>query len=665
VVPLREREPRLPYLPALDGVRAVAVAAVLLFHGGVRWASGGFLGVDVFFALSGFLITSLLLHEVQTSGTVRLRAFWARRARRLLPALVAVVIVVCLYAANGVDPTVRARVPGDAIGALLYFANWHFAFTGNSYFDRTALPSPLQHTWSLGIEEQFYAVWPVLVLLCVAAWRLRHELLAVVCGIGALGSVVWMVALHDRGASVNRLYYGTDTRAVALLCGAAIGAIALRATQEADRPDARPVWWRAWSRTVVGVAALLVVVALVTGARDDAPWLYPWGFLGVALATSLLIAALVSHPRGPVSAMLSTPPLVALGRISYGVYLWHWPVYQMLDGERTGLRGPSLLLLRLAVTGLVSVASYHLVEQPMRRRGGALRRRVQLGVATGALVAAAAAVAVVAQVSVPELPGQAAAVAHADVVRATPVPTATSVPTATPVASASSHPTGVVGVPGRMLVVGDSVGLSLGSGVRPYFREHHHDVIDSALLGCGIAETSPLRYFGNVQPQPSVCNDWPDRWHRMLVQYRPQLVLLVVGRWEVMDRMYDGRWSHVGEPAFDAYLGRQLDRAFEVLGSTGARVATVTAPYYRRGERPDGGLWPEDETWRVDAWNALLRAAVGRHPGVALVDLNAKMAPDGGYENYVDGIMLREDGVHLTSDAGWWLAPWLLQQLDF
>jgi peptidoglycan/LPS O-acetylase OafA/YrhL len=206
-------ETRLRYMPALDGLRAVAVAGVLLYHGDVTWARGGYLGVDAFFVLSGFLITTLLLAEWRTNGAIDLVDFWRRRARRLLPALFLVLGAVALFAATWAPTDTLERLRGDAFATLGYVANWRFIWSSDSYFAQFSSPSPLQHVWSLAIEEQFYLVWPpaFLVLLRVTGGS-RRAVLGITAGLAA-GSALLMAVLFTPGADPSRVYYGTDTRA--------------------------------------------------------------------------------------------------------------------------------------------------------------------------------------------------------------------------------------------------------------------------------------------------------------------------------------------------------------------------------------------------------------------------------------------------------------------
>jgi lysophospholipase L1-like esterase len=183
-------------------------------------------------------------------------------------------------------------------------------------------------------------------------------------------------------------------------------------------------------------------------------------------------------------------------------------------------------------------------------------------------------------------------------------------------------------------------------------------------IGCGVARGGPYRTAGQTLNQKPECDTWPARWTQRISHDRPDVVLLMIGRWETVDRINEGHWTHVGEPEFDSYLSGELDRALGILGSTGARVVVTTAPYNRRGEQADGSLYPEDEPDRADDWNALLRTVAKRHPNVTVLDLNDKLGPNGRYTTKVDGIRMRMDGVHPTPEAVKWLTPWLTDALQ-
>ena len=344
------------YVPALDGLRALAVIGVLVFHD--DRLAGGFLGVDLFFAVSGLLITSLLIDEHDRSGTIDLIGFWGRRLRRLLPAalmlLVATVIVFRLFADTG--EWIVART--DAPWAQFYVANWHLIASGNSYWDSFAAPSAFEHLWSLAIEEQFYLVWPVVVMVVLARRQLRD--LTVVVAVGTLLSIAAMVLIFD-GGDPTRVYMGTDTRAFSLLVGALFALPAIRGQID------RFVGNRARFATVIAVSLLGGIGVMWVVAEGSSDWLFRGG-LPAHSAMSALLAAFVVSGLTHVSSVLSARPLVAIGRLSYSLYLWHWPVFVFVNPDRFALDRWLITAIRFAVSLVLSVASYRLVEKPVRFR---------------------------------------------------------------------------------------------------------------------------------------------------------------------------------------------------------------------------------------------------------------------------------------------------------
>jgi len=656
---------RRPGIPALDGLRAVAVALVLADHGGIPGVGGGFLGVDIFFVLSGFLITSLLLDELGRTGRIDLTGFWIRRARRLLPALVLMVLTVAV-GRQLFPPEAVARLRDDAIAAFFWIANWMFVVQKTDYFAQGAPPSPLQHAWSLGVEEQYYILWPlglIAVAVVLAAQARRHDrpaalgvvrlavfLLATVGLLASAGAAILLAAENTR----DRVYFGTDTRAQALLTGAAAAALLV-----GDWPALRRGWslirtrWGRWTAhllPVIGLAALALAAHYATGSARE----FRHGLMiAVAAAAALVIAPVTLDQQGPVARVLSVPPLVWLGTISYGVYLWHWPIFLVLNGERTGWSGLSLFATRCAATLAVSAASWWLIEQPIRRWRPV---RVPLLPLAGAIATTAAAVTMLV---VP---------VGADSVRPDgtgPPPEISSVAVVSSSPPVVSRPAQAVARrdprrPFTVSVFGDSIGWTLMHYLPP---TPGFDFIDHTVIGCSLVRGGPYRYFGQVLDQKNECESWPSRWSAQVAADRPDAVLLIAGRWETVDRVNEGRWTHIGDPAFDAYISGELGRALDILGSSGAPVMVANLPYSRRGEKPDGSLYPEDQPHRVDQWNILLRRTVGQRPGFGILDLNKKLCPEGVYTAKVDGVTVRSDGVHLTSDGAKWLTPWLEESL--
>ncbi|HET6817027.1 MAG TPA: acyltransferase family protein [Mycobacteriales bacterium] len=361
-------------VPALDGLRAVAVAAVLVYHADPDWLPGGFLGVDLFFVLSGFLITTLLLGELRRAspGGLRFGNFYLRRARRLLPALLAVIGVTLVAMCVWWRADLR-NDRGDIPAVVGFIGNWWYVFRHQDYFAAVGRPSPFQHLWSLGVEEQFYLVWPVTLWLL---WRfVRHKRLMVIGAVALLGAVassLWMAHLAAVGdvpyrASGSRLYFGTDTHAMGLLLGAAGAVARLKVLSLRLRPGPRvPRILRADAIALVSTTA---VVVLTWRMQEFSPSLYRYGFVVFSL-TALVCVLSTAHCHGVAERLLASRPMRWLGERSYGVYLWHWPVFVFTRPHLdlpTGSLGA--LAVRVPATLLLAEASYRWVESPIRSRG--------------------------------------------------------------------------------------------------------------------------------------------------------------------------------------------------------------------------------------------------------------------------------------------------------
>jgi len=685
------------FVPGLDGIRAVAVLGVMLYHGGVPMATGGFLGVNMFFVLSGFLITSLLLGEWARRLTIRLGQFWTRRARRLLPALLLMLVGVAAYARFFATPGEFADLRLDSLSTLFYVANWHFIIGGSNYFASAAQPSPLSHMWSLAIEEQFYIVWPpvVLVLLHLGR-RLRptRRLLPVlaVAVLGALASAADMRWSFFHGAAVTRLYEGTDTRCQDILVGAAL-ATGMAIWAQRRRPVPLPVpdldtvefprahpsagtaglgtppasrrdiqrrrgaaigpitAWELSSVTVrmtaqfVGWVALAFLLFLWNRLPGPSSFLFTGGELLVAVAVAVVLFCVVTAQSGSLARALANPVFVFVGRISYGLYLWHFPLYSLLDAARLDLYGLPLLAVRFAVTAVVATASFYLVEQPIRRG-----RMATLAEWRGWLVTSGAFLGVVAVTVAATLPSAAEA----------------AVPSL-------ARGTTYSGVPVRVAILGDSVAWRLGFALQADQPQQTYDVdIDNAaIVACGVVRSSGYVAHGVPDPMARQCNSsspaagqWPAQWAGSVAEFHPNVVMILAGRWEVMDREINGQLTHIGEPGFDALLQQSLEQAVRVASAGGADVVLMTAPCFDSGEQADGQPWPEDSPTRLALYNSMVRRVAAEHPDTVRVeDFGALVCPGGTYTTSLDGVQLRDgDGVHIvpTPTAGQWLASRLL-----
>ncbi|PRX97992.1 acyltransferase family protein [Allonocardiopsis opalescens] len=347
------------HLPALDGLRGAAITGVLLFHTGLL--PGGFLGVDLFFALSGYLITGLLLREVAATGTVSLPGFWGRRVRRLLPAL-AVMLAGVTVAVWAVGPPGLVRTTlADGPWVQLNLVNWHLLAESAGYWDRLGAARVFGHLWSIAVEEQFYLVWPLLVLVLArtGAGGRADRRVAVAAALISVGSLVLMAVLADP-ADPTRVYTGTDTRAFSLLLGA------LAATRPARAALDRVLGRRPGPAAALLAAGIGAAWALVHGTGQ--PWLYTGGLFAHSLASALLIAVCARAPRTAVARALAWGPLRWLGLVSYSLYLWHWPVIVLLSPQVTGLDGWGWTAMVWAVSIGLAALSKYLVEDPIRFR---------------------------------------------------------------------------------------------------------------------------------------------------------------------------------------------------------------------------------------------------------------------------------------------------------
>lgn len=405
--------PKSRYIPALDGLRTLAVVAVVLYHLNLTWAQGGLLGVTIFFVLSGYLITRLLLNEVAKTGRIDLKSFWIRRIRRLVPAVVTVVFVTCALCTI-FNHVMLTKMRPDILPSLLFFNNWWQIAQNVSYFNALGDPSPLTHFWSLAIEEQFYLIWPPLLFAMVSMHVSKPNTRRVVLGLSAVSALAMMV-LYNPAADPSRVYYGTDTRAFSLLLGAWMAFIPdrdlapvrlahrlgldrlVRAAKRgkldknakgghdektdsaAEAAPAQPsTLVRFWSSpasidvlSVVGLVGLAAMVALTNGYTA---FQYRGGTLLCSILTLMVIAACV-QPQGMVARALSAEPLVWVGKRSYSIYLWHYPLLLLMNPVANINDTPWWqYILQVLVVVAVAECCYRFIETPFRK--GAFGRTV-------------------------------------------------------------------------------------------------------------------------------------------------------------------------------------------------------------------------------------------------------------------------------------------------
>lgn len=546
----------IAHVDALDGLRGLAVAAVLAFHAGFGWASGGFLGVSTFFTLSGFLVGSLLLAELIDTGRLDAAAFFSRRLRRLLPAGLAGVLL-CLGVGAALHlPPQPGDLRWDAISSSQFWTNWRFVVSERSYADLFTAPSPFTHYWSLAVEAQLYVVAPIVVLGLHRLLRGRRSARAVTVGVlvaAALGSTALCVVGFRTGADNGTVYYGTHTRAAEFLVGMALAAATV-ATRRRMHGRSRGL-----PMALVGAAGLAGLGALVVWGSLSEPWVYRGGFLLNAVCSAAVIAA--SLAGAPVlSPVLAWGPLAHLGRISYGVYLYHWPAFLVLTERRLGWGRWPTLALRLVVSLALAEASVRWIEaRPRDRRRVADRVWWRTAPVT---LAGVAAVVVVVTAQLPSPPAAATSRASGpNLTRARP-----TVTTDPAVPDPTAAPTTTVFDPSadgfRVLVVGDADGVVFGERLRAWAASTGgYEVMAPQSWGCAAAP----------------CDPWSQRWVEGARADRADLVLFSVNSFDDA-ALSNGLGGPLPADGLRDDLTRRFTDLFTSVQAAGVAVAWLPVP---------------------------------------------------------------------------------------
>jgi peptidoglycan/LPS O-acetylase OafA/YrhL len=613
--------------PALDGVRAVAVLLVFAFHANVPGMRAGFLGVDLFFVLSGYLITSLLIAEAQRSGRIALTAFWGRRVRRLFPAFVVTVTAVIVVGRITGLPFLREKLRDDVIASLFYFANWRF-IRSTSYFANDDTVSPLQHVWSLAIEEQFYVAWPILVALVVLlVTRTKKGNVAVRVGVlaaaGVVASAIAMAFVYSP-MHPERAYMGTDTKAFQPMLGALLACVL-------SSKGVRLLCERA-SRVLalVGLLGIAGCVLWFRSSHDVAEAYFYGGALVYVVACAALIAGVECGPSF-VRTALSWRPIESLGAISYGVYLWHWPLLLWIVKSPDAFR-PGRAAAALAATIAISALSYVLVERPVRygavgRFFSARRIAVALPVALGVWSGVAA-----------------------FVLRPPPKEGFT------------------------ILLIGDSVPKRLLPYVAAEAEKRHWFAYNGSEGGCS---TFPSVV---VDPKGKPFNDSEDCPHLVtdlqtngVKKYRPD-VIVWWSRYDTTDRKrLSGERLIVGTPEFWAAQREDLRAEIDRLTATGARIVVIEQ------DRPGQGLFSRCSAkschWFVRhlilgydlaaEWNQMLHETAAADSRIRVISLDDVYCHDGGVpcDDKIGNEWARPDGTHFSPTSGPIVARALLDRI--
>ena len=635
------RGARFGHVRALDGLRGLAVALVVVYHFAPDVLPAGFIGVDVFFVLSGFLITSLALGEHHTSAKVSSSRFYMRRARRLLPAAI-VTVVVAIALASVIQPdSTRAANRGMGIASLLYVANWWMIDQQSSYQAAFGLESPLSHFWSLAVEEQFYVFFPLLLLgLIFLVTRRRgstHSLAKWLMGVsivGALASATLMAVMYDAEADPSRVYLGTDTRVHAIFVGVA-GACAwwLWSSALRERASLRVL-------TIVGIISAVFLGLVSVFSNFRAPWLYRYGFLTIAVASLAIVLAAVAR-SSIISKVFEFSWLCVLGLVSYSIYLWHWPIRVFVNPSTSPFDGLSLFIVRIGLTAVAATLSYFIIERPFRRAKN--RSRVALS-SIGGIAVALVAVWVIS--------------------RPVPAPATEFSTTEAPTVAQESQP------PLKILWLGDSVGWVLGGGHLDFphptgydspFDSSHVLIWNKAEFGCPLV-AYPQRSFGVVKQNTGWCVDHAGQWPPLIAQFSPDVVAWSGILLDTYDYRVDGRWVTFGSPEWVAIYNENLESARQLATASGAKFLLLgqADPFEDPSQKGDGQetLLPAN-IWRFGFVRDLQRKfALAHSTDTVFVDLQPIVCPNDSCKGVpIDPKGTRPDGVHFTKEAVLAFAP--------
>lgn len=641
----------LQYVPALDGLRAVAVLAVIAYHLDWPLIGGGFLGVDLFFVLSGFLITAILLktsrHHFAKARSLRsdLAVFYLRRTRRLLPALTLLLLAVSAWAAFVALPEQITNLQSQGLGAVFYVSNWVFIAEDTTYFEAFTDPSPLQHTWTLAIEEQFYLVWPVVVLIFLAR-RHRSWLIGGSLAVATTSAVLmWMTA---SSGALNDAYLGTFTRVHELM----IGALAALLIDRPRRGQHRQPSPRTTAGTIT-VSAVFIGASMVLLSPQGLAY-YQGGSVLFSVVVAILIVALVRH-RPDGGAILGNPVLRWIGVISYGLYLWHWPMIVWLTPATTSLEGLALDGLRLMAMFAAAVVSFYAIEKPIRHGGwGHLKidaRTWWWSVPTSMAVTATLLVAATSSTS-------------ADTDEASPASRV----------AAADHLLGSTSTDGpTLLIVGDSVPQEIMPALGDAAASADAQIVPLAFGGCSVVGLFQIEPDGSPFTWSRRCTDTTALQDAALVEHSPDTVVWYSNRERFGIRSDDGEPIFNGTPQHRRVMEDAIWDSAQRLTAGGANLLIVQpapkaqATIGRCAREPEsancaaGSTQIESFTWLRSVYSRV----AAELPRVDLISVDDVLCPGGapcGVEE-IDGIPIRPDGVHIANDLEPWFAEILMQRI--
>jgi peptidoglycan/LPS O-acetylase OafA/YrhL len=639
------------FRPDIQGLRAVAVVLVVLFHAHVPGLTGGYVGVDVFFVISGFVITGVLLREHASTGSTSILNFYGRRVRRIIPAATLVIIAAVIASFVLLGPLSGDQTASDARWASVFLINIHFASTGTNYLSAQLPPSVLQNYWSLAVEEQFYLVYPTIFLLVAGLSRahvLRRRLGIVLSVAVVVSFVASVVQTHTDPTAA---YFSPLPRLWELGLGGlvALGTVSLR------RLPPRVAALLSW----IGLGAIVLSAFAFSAATPYPGWAVALPVVGAAL----VIAGGVAKPAYGAENLLRLRPFQWVGLISYSLYLWHWPVLTIAaQHSRSGVLSVTESLWCLLLSVGLSIVTYLLLENPIRRSRFLLSKRWATLVLGACLIASSVAVATV-EIHLHEegtlaTPG----LANLNTGDACPAPTKEALESLMGNGSATDPKTVA-----RILLVGDSTACTMLPGLQAVGAPAGVRVEDGAVIGCGIVsgEIPPAKYNGRIEDTSRTCQSRANAAEaRAMRSGRPNIVLWA-STWERSDLVVgSGKHRQVvaaGSPQWYAILQKRMDQRVRQFTATGATVVMLTQPPFSDLGNPTGPT-PQDKTF--ERLNAFLTEFAAHTPHVRLVDLAARVCPSGPpCPLVVDDIALRGDGAHYTGDGSLWVARWLMPQL--
>jgi peptidoglycan/LPS O-acetylase OafA/YrhL len=632
----------LPYVAGFDGVRAVALLAILAFHQGFEVARGGFLGISSFFTLSGFLVATVALAEWAQNGQLALARFWESRARRIVPALVltvAVVVVLQTVLRVGAGPGFRM----DVLASLAQVLNWRFALDGNGFASVLTDPSPVQHLWSMSMLAQITVLFPLAFVGLMKVTGKRWRTAGAVFALAAVASFVaaWLTA--SREGNDGLAYFGTHARLGELLVGVVLAYAVLS-------PGARRVVESPNGAAVVryGAVASLVVLAWMWYSTG----LYSTNLFGGVTAVNAVLTAWVVFSvtiPGPAATVLGSLPLRTIGKLSYAAYLLHWPIFLLVDEDLVGFDGPILFAARLVVTFAGAALLSYGIERPFRTRLTLPRPRLALALGLCAVVVAAAAFVL------PEQPPEGVSLSIDDGNGAGDLDVV--VPAGDEVASVA--------------LVGGSLAGTLPPGFEAWNGEHADQQVrlhTHVAADCPLSGAGPVRLAGSVVGEDTDCVGFAPRLPRLLDEAGADVVVLVPGVADLGEREIDRQWVHLGDPVYDSWFRRHLRDLADTLEEAGVPVVWATSPHVRLAPTGDlEGDWTtvaDNDPARVDRLNEIVRSVAAGRDSSTVIDLGAwaQRLPRGEFapDYRAEGRDLSEAG---ATSAVAWMVPKLLDVL--